>query len=54
MRWYWWILVVILGLNVFAIAMLGFMMAGDWVAQRRMKKCESRPPDDDSPEDQTD
>ena len=54
MRWYWWILVAILGLNVFAIAMLGFMMVGDWVAQRRMKKYEDRPPADDSSEDQKD
>jgi hypothetical protein len=54
MAWYWWILIAILGLNAFAIAMLGFMMVGDWVTQRRMKKCEGRPPRDDSSGDQGD
>ena len=50
MRWYWWILFVILGLNLFAIAMLGFMMAGDWVTQRRLKKHEGWPPADEASE----
>jgi len=54
MRWYWWILFVILGLNLFAIAMLGFMMAGDWVAQRRLKKREGWPPADEASEDHED
>ena len=42
MKWYLWVLIVILGLNVFAIAMLGLMMAGDWLAQRRLTKCDKR------------
>lgn len=50
MRWYWWVLVAIMGLNMFAIAMLGLMMIGDWMEQRRTRRPESPPPPDDSPE----
>lgn len=54
MEWYWWILIVILGLNASAIAMLGFMMVGDWFAQRRLKKREGPLPADEFSEDQGD
>ena len=48
MRWYWWVLIAILGLNLVAMAMLGFMMVGDWIAHRRSGKHEGPPPADDS------
>jgi hypothetical protein len=48
MRWYWWVLIAILGLNLVAMAMLGFMMVGDWIAHRRSSKHEGPPPADDS------
>ncbi|MGD9141492.1 MAG: hypothetical protein PVJ42_08125 [bacterium] len=48
MTWYWWILVGILGLNVFAIAMLGVMMISDWFAQRRGSRHETPPHEDES------
>ena len=35
MKWYLWILIVILGLNAIAIGMTGFMLVGDWFLQRR-------------------
>jgi hypothetical protein len=50
MSWYWWIPIVILGLNAFAIAMLGAMMIGDWFAQRRAKKESWQPHRDDPSE----
>ena len=47
MRWYWWVLIAILGLNLVAMAMLGFMMVGDWIAHRRSGKHEGPPPADE-------
>jgi hypothetical protein len=37
MKWYWWILFAILGLNAVAIALIGFMLIGDWINERRGK-----------------
>lgn len=51
MAWYLWILVVVLGLNAVAIALLGLMMISDWFAQRRMRRHEYPPPEDDARED---
>ena len=51
MAWYWYILIVILGLNAVAIALLGLMMVGDWVTQRRIAKGRWVPPADESSED---
>jgi hypothetical protein len=48
MKWYWWILIVILGLNVLAIAMISFLMAGDWLAERRQRSRERAPRAGDS------
>lgn len=48
MKWYWWILVVILGLNAIAIAMIGMMMAGDWLSERRRSRRRDRPRGDPS------
>jgi hypothetical protein len=48
MSWYWWVLIGILGLNAFAIAMLGVMMISDWFAQRRGRRQEIPPPEDES------
>ena len=50
MSWYWWILIAILGLNAFAIVMLGAMMISDWFAQRRAMRGDHRAPRQDSPE----
>ena len=52
MTWFLWVLVVILGLNAVAIALLGLMMLSDWFAQRRMKRGEYPPPDDDAGKDE--
>jgi len=38
MKWYWWILIVVLALNGLAIAMLVGMMISDWLGRRRRAK----------------
>lgn len=48
MKWYWWVLTVILALNALAIAMIGFLMAGDWLGQRRHRRHEKAPQRGDS------
>lgn len=40
MKWYWWVLAAILALNAVAIAMIGFLMASDWLDQRRQRRNE--------------
>ena len=35
MAWYWWVLIVILGLNALVIVVVALFLATDWLRTRR-------------------
>jgi hypothetical protein len=44
MAWYWWVISVILGLNVLVVAMVALFLAVDWLRTRAADSEEDKGP----------
>ncbi len=38
MKWYWWLVIVILGLNALVIVLISIVLFIDWIKQKRIMR----------------